>query len=169
VPAVIASFVLAGGTLLAATLGSAPGIEGDTWLNGPPLGPDDLRGRVVLVEFWTFDCVNCVRTVPAIVELHRKYRDWGLVVVAVHSPEREHERDADNVIGAIERLGVTYPVVLDNDFALWNAFRNRYWPTIYLLDPEGEIVFRHVGELHEGTEPYRDLMSRIELLIANLD
>src|SRR3954452_4496503 len=130
-------------------LGQAPellGVHG--WLNtagGEPLTLAGLRGRVVLVEFWTFACGNCQRTVPFLRRMHQRYQP-GLTVVGVHTPEFEFERSAPNVERAVREQAIEYPVGLDNDYAAWTAYGNRYWPTLYLLDREGEVRYTQIGE-----------------------
>ena len=104
------------------------------------------RGKVVLVDFWTYGCVNCVNTLPHVTALHNKYKDRGLVVVGVHTPEFPFERSAGNVKAALTRHGITYPVAQDNDSKTWNAWRNQYWPAQYIVDQNGKIVFQHAGE-----------------------
>ena len=106
----------------------------------------DLRGKVVLVNFWTYGCVNCVNTLPHVTGLYAKYKDRGLVVVGIHTPEFPFERSASNVQTALKRHGITYPVAQDNDSKTWNAYRNRYWPAQYIIDQNGKIVFQHAGE-----------------------
>lgn len=126
---------------------TAPEIRGITrWFNSGPLTLAGLRGKVVLVDFWTYGCINCVRTLPHVVDLYNKYKDKGLVVIGVHAPEFPHERSAANVAAAIKRHHITYPVAQDNNFATWNAYRNRYWPAQYVVDQQGRIVYRHAGE-----------------------
>ena len=117
-----------------------------TWLNSEPLTAEGLRGRVVAVDFWTYSCVNWLRTLPYVSAWAERYRDHGLVVVGVHAPEFGFEHDLDNVRWAVGELGVGYPVVIDNDFAIWRAFGNRYWPALYLLDGDGRLRFHHFGE-----------------------
>jgi len=125
----------------------APAFTGiDQWFNTPPLDMAGLRGKVVLVDFWTYACVNCVNTLPHLQRWHDRYRDQGLVVVGVHTPEFAFERDAGNVQAAIRRHGIGYPVAQDNRYQTWAAWGVRYWPSLYLVDREGRIVFRHVGE-----------------------
>jgi len=132
---------------VAALQGSAPNFVGITnWFNSAPLSMASLRGKVVLVDFWTYGCVNCVNTLPHVTQLYAKYRDRGLVVVGVHTPEFPFERSAVNVQAALKRHGITYPVAQDNDSATWNAWRNQYWPAQYSVDQHGNIVFSHVGE-----------------------
>jgi thiol-disulfide isomerase/thioredoxin len=123
------------------------------WLNSEPLAADGLRGHVVLVDIWTYSCVNWLRTLPYVRAWDERYRDRGLVVVGVHAPEFGFERDLDNVRRAAGGLGVGYPVVIDNDFAIWRSFDNRYWPAIYLVDRDGRVGFHHFGEgAYEETE-----------------
>jgi len=125
----------------------APELNGaGAWINSPPLTLEALRGKVVLVDFWTSDCVNCLRSVPVIERLHQRYGARGLVAIGVHTPEFAHERPLDGVQAAVKRLGLHYPVVQDNGYRVWQAFGNRYWPAAWLIDKEGRIVYRHEGE-----------------------
>jgi thiol-disulfide isomerase/thioredoxin len=129
----------------------APEFSGITaWLNSPPLTMQGLRGQVVLVDFWTHACINCIRTLPQLVRWHERYAAQGLVIVGVHTPEFSFERDTAGVQAAIRRHGIRYPVAQDNGFRTWSAYRNQYWPALYLVDREGRIVFRHVGEGDEA-------------------
>jgi thiol-disulfide isomerase/thioredoxin len=121
------------------------------WINSEPLTLAGLRGRVVLVEFWTYGCSNCRNTLPWLKATHAHYRTQGLTVVSVHTPEFPQERDAGNVRAAVERLGIEYPVMLDADFSYWNALGNRYWPAFYLIGPTGRIEATAIGELHAGS------------------
>jgi cytochrome c biogenesis protein CcdA/thiol-disulfide isomerase/thioredoxin len=126
---------------------AAPEFAGiTTWLNSPPLTMEGLRGKVVLVDFWTYACINCVRTLPHLARWHARYADQGLVIVGVHTPEFSFERDTANVQAAIARHGIRYPVAQDNGYRTWTAYKNEYWPAQYLIDREGRIVFRHIGE-----------------------
>ncbi len=128
-------------------LGPAPAFTGiSAWLNSPPLTMAALRGRVVLVDFWAYSCINCVRTLPFLIKWQKEYKARGLQIVGVHAPEFKFERDAHNVQSAIDRFGINYPVALDNDMLTWNAFHNEYWPEEYLIDRSGNIVYSHVGE-----------------------
>src|SRR5229473_6439755 len=132
---------------IAAAQGTAPDFAGiSNWFNSAPLNMAKLRGKVVLVDFWTYGCVNCVNTLPHVTELYAKYKDRGLVVVGVHTPEFPFERSASNVQAALKRHGITYPVAQDNDSQTWNAYRNQYWPAQYIVDQSGKIVFQHDGE-----------------------
>ena len=117
-----------------------------TWLNSSPQTMAGLRGKVVLVDFWTYSCINCIRTLPYVEGWYRKYAAEGFVVVGVHTPEFAFEHDAGNVSAAIARFGLTYPVVQDNDYAIWNAYRNSYWPADYLIDSTGHLRAMHFGE-----------------------
>ena len=133
-----------------ADLGRAPDFTGtQEWFNTPggrALSLEDLRGRVVLVDFWTYTCINCIRTFPALKEWDRHYSDKGLTIVGVHTPEFTFERKADNVREAIDQNGLAYPVAQDNDFATWNAWGNQYWPAKYLIDARGSVRYTHFGE-----------------------
>ena len=132
---------------VAAAQGTAPNFAGiSNWFNSAPLNIADLRGKVVLVDFWTYGCVNCVNTLPHVTELYAKYKDRGLVVVGVHTPEFPFERSASNVQAALKRHGISYPVAQDNDSKTWTAYRNQYWPAQYIIDQSGKIVFQHDGE-----------------------
>jgi thiol-disulfide isomerase/thioredoxin len=132
---------------VAAVQGSAPNFAGiSNWFNSAPLNIADLRGKVVLVDFWTYGCVNCVNTLPHVTELYAKYKDRGLVVVGVHTPEFPFERSGSNVQAALKRHGISYPVAQDNDSQTWNAYHNQYWPAQYIVDQSGKIVFQHDGE-----------------------
>lgn len=112
--------------------------------NGTKLS--DLKGKVVLIDFWTYSCINCIRTLPHLIDWNQKYSDKGLVIVGIHSPEFEFEKNIDNVKQAVTRFGIMYPVLLDNEHDTWNAFQNSYWPRKYLVDSEGFIRYDHIGE-----------------------
>ncbi len=127
--------------------GVAPSLDGATqWLNGGPASTESLKGKVVLVDFWTYACINCLRTLPHLKAWARKYGPQGLVVVGVHSPEFAFERDLENVKNAVKELGVTYLVAVDNDYKIWRAFRNQYWPAHYFIDSNGRVRHHHFGE-----------------------
>jgi cytochrome c biogenesis protein CcdA/thiol-disulfide isomerase/thioredoxin len=127
--------------------GPAPGFRNvSAWLNTPALGLSALRGKVVLVDFWTYSCINCLRTLPYLEQWDERYRSKGLVVVGVHTPEFAFEHDLGNVRAAVRRLGVRYPVALDNDYGTWNAYSNQYWPAEYLIDQNGHVRHAHFGE-----------------------
>jgi thiol-disulfide isomerase/thioredoxin len=120
--------------------------DAPVWLNSEPLTAAALRGRPVAVQFWTYSCVNWLRTLPYVAAWAERYADRGLVVVGAHAPEFGFEHDLANVRDAIAELGIAYPVVIDNDFAIWRAFNNRYWPALYLLDGDGRPRYEHFGE-----------------------
>ena len=133
---------------------TVPEIRGiASWINSEPITFEEHRGKVVLVDFWTYTCVNCIRTLPFLKAWHEKYADKGLVIVGVHTPEFDFEKDRDNVIEATEGFGLKWPVAQDNDFKTWRAFENRYWPAKYLVDKDGLIRYTHFGEgAYEETE-----------------
>jgi cytochrome c biogenesis protein CcdA/thiol-disulfide isomerase/thioredoxin len=127
--------------------GPAPEFAGiDSWLNGGPLTMDELRGKVVVLDFWTYSCVNCLRTLPYLKRWDETYRDDGLVLVGVHTPEFAFERERSNVADAVKRLGLEYPVALDSDYGTWEAWGNRYWPAKYFVDRRGQVRYAHFGE-----------------------
>lgn len=127
--------------------GNLPALTGVTeWLNSPPLTAESLRGKVVLVDFWTYSCINCLHALPYVREWAQKYKDRGLVVIGVHSPEFAYERNIGNVKRAVRDLGIQFPVAIDNDFVVWRSFRNQYWPAHYFIDGQGRIRFHHFGE-----------------------
>lgn len=127
--------------------GAMPSLSGAVeWLNSPPLTPQALKGKVVLVDFWTYDCINCQHTLPYVKAWAEKYAKDGLVVIGVHTPEYGYERIIDNVKAQVRRLGITYPVAIDNNYAIWRNFDNQYWPAHYLIDAKGRIRGSHFGE-----------------------
>ena len=125
---------------------TAPGLAHGDWINSEPLKLEGLRGRVVLIEFWTFGCINCRNTLPFVKSWHDRYREKGLTVIGVHSPEFAEETIVENLRRQIVSLGINYPVVSDNDYQTWNAYNVKAWPTIFLLDKQGRIRWKHVGE-----------------------
>lgn len=146
-------------------LGLAPELTNDTWLNvDSPLRLADLHGKVVLLEMWTFDCINCQNVMPSLKGWHSKYKDQGLVIIGNHYPEFSFEEDLANLQDAIERNGIEYPVAQDNDGATWRANQNRYWPTLYLIDKQGHIRYVHIGEGR-----YQETEGNIEALLAEID
>ncbi len=142
----------------------APEFKGiSNWLNSEPLTMEGLKGKVVLIDFWTYSCINCIRTLPHIVEWDKKYRDKGLVIIGVHTPEFEFEKVAENVQAAIDAHGIEYPVAQDNNYATWNAWKNRYWPHKFLVDKDGKIRYDHIGE-----GGYEETEKQIQELLAEL-
>ncbi len=131
--------------------GRLPTLDGaGTWINTEPITTEALHGKVVLVEFWTYSCINCLNVLPHVRDWHARYRDQGLLVLGVHTPEFAYEKDIGNVKGAVKRLGIEFPVVTDNDFARWRAFGNQYWPAMYFADAQGRIRHHHFGEGEYG-------------------
>src|SRR4029450_9496399 len=127
--------------------GHAPGFDGAAgWLNSEPLTSEDLRGKVLLADFWTYTCINWLRTLGYVRAWFERYRDHGLVVIGVHTPEFPFERDVENVRRAVQDMTVEFPVALDPDYEVWDAFANRYWPAVYIADAEGEIRHHQFGE-----------------------
>ena len=144
--------------------GRLPSFGGATgWLNSDPLTPEGLRGRVVLVDFWTYTCINWIRTLPYLRAWAAKYGDDGLTVVGVHTPEFGFERNIDNVITQSRDLGVEYPIAIDSDYGVWSAFANHFWPAVYIADAEGRIRFHHFGE---GEYPMTEMVVQQLLLDA---
>lgn len=127
--------------------GAMPSLAGAVqWLNSPELSAEALRGKVVLVDFWTYDCINCQHTLPYVKDWAKKYEKDGLVVIGVHTPEYGYERIIDNVKDQVKKLGITYPVAIDNNYAIWRNFDNQYWPAHYLIDAKGQVRYSHFGE-----------------------
>jgi thiol-disulfide isomerase/thioredoxin len=148
-PGLIRSFAhrLAGDPVALPVEGRLASFDGATgWLNSEPLTPDGLRGRVVLVDFWTYTCVNWLRTLPYVRAWAAKYRDAGLTVIGVHTPEFGFERMVDNIVARSRDFGVDYPTAIDSDYGVWRAFANHFWPAIYIADAEGRIRYHHFGE-----------------------
>jgi cytochrome c biogenesis protein CcdA/thiol-disulfide isomerase/thioredoxin len=142
--------------------GELPSLAGATgWLNSAPLTRQALRGKVVLVDFWTYSCINCLRSLPYVHAWYDKYRDHGLVVIGVHAPEFAFEKEPSNVARAVKELGVDYPVALDNDYAIWQGFNNQYWPAHYFVDAKGNIRAHHFGEGNytESEDTIRQLLA----------
>lgn len=152
-------------TLMAGSIkdSPAPDFQGiEAWINSEPLSIEELRGKVVLIEFWTYSCINCQRDIPHINETYAKYKDQGLVVVGVHTPEFRFERKLENVQQAVTNYGITYPVALDNDYQTWRAYHNHYWPAKYLVAKDGKVVYFRFGE-----GAYIELDSKIKELLEN--
>jgi cytochrome c biogenesis protein CcdA/thiol-disulfide isomerase/thioredoxin len=142
--------------------GALPPLGGATeWLNSPPLTPEGLKGKVVLIDFWTYSCINCLRAIPYVRAWADKYKDQGLVVIGVHAPEFAFEKSIKNVRAAVADLKIDYPVAIDNDYAIWRAFNNQYWPAHYFIDAEGRIRRHHFGE-----GDYEESEHAIQLLLA---
>jgi thiol-disulfide isomerase/thioredoxin len=141
---------------------SAPEITGiTTWINSVPLSLQKLHGKVILIDFWTYTCGNCINTLPHVIEWDKKYKERGLVVVGIHTPEYPFESDTGNLRTAIKQLKITYPVAQDNDYKTWTAFHNQYWPAVYLVDKKGRVVYTHFGE-----GDYSETAAAIEALLS---
>jgi thiol-disulfide isomerase/thioredoxin len=158
--AILIAGVLSSAPVVASERIAAPLTGATHWLNSAPLSSEMLRGKVVLVDFWTYSCSNCLNALPHVKGWDEKYRAQGLVVIGVHTPEFPAEMDQHNVEQAIRRLGVTYPVAMDNQYAIWNAYGNKYWPAQYLLDAQGRLRYQHYGE-----GAYGEIESRIQALL----
>jgi thiol-disulfide isomerase/thioredoxin len=163
--AVFASAAATTGAAIAGPLKNsipAPEFTGiEKWLNSEPLTLQQLRGKVVLVDFWTYTCINCINTLPYVKNWHQKYKDQGLTVVGVHTPEYPFERSTDNVKTAIKRFDIRFPVAQDNRYATWTAYNNQYWPAFYLIDKKGRVVYTHFGE-----GQYAEAEAAIQALLA---
>ncbi|MFJ2487639.1 cytochrome c biogenesis protein DipZ [Pseudomonas sp. NPDC087639] len=149
VPKVVDYFVskVRADSMMDESKGAMPSLAGAVqWLNSPELSAESLRGKVVLVDFWTYDCINCQRTLPYVKAWEQKYGKDGLVVIGVHTPEYGFERIIDNVKEQVKKLGITYPVAIDNNYAIWRNFDNQYWPAHYLIDAKGQMRYSHFGE-----------------------
>lgn len=153
---------LSGRLAMAAVIGApAPELAGQTWMNSAPLRLAELKGKVVLVEFWTFGCFNCRNVEPHVKTWHEKYADKGLVVVGVHTPESDFERYEKNVRDYVQKEQIPYAVVTDNDFQMWDRYENLAWPTVYLIDKHGVLRYLHIGE-----GKYTETEQQIEALLV---
>jgi len=140
--------------------------EAIDWLNSPPLQVEDLKGKVVLIDFWTYSCWNCYRSFPWLNTMEARFKDEDFIVIGVHTPEFDHERDRSKVAEKIKEFGLHHPVVIDNDHRYWQAMRNRYWPAFYVVDKQGNIRHHYVGETHEGSQRARIIEQAISQLLA---
>ena len=138
----------------------------EDWINSPPLTLAELRGKVVLVDFWTFGCWNCYRSFPWLTAMEEHFSDRPFTVFGVHTPEFDHEKDRDRIVAKTREFKLPHPVMIDNDFSYWRAMRNRYWPTYYLIDKQGSIRAKFIGETHAGTERANAIQQAIETLLA---
>lgn len=160
--AVTLAFAAQAGAATQRDLGAAPAFTGiDKWINSEPKTIESLRGKVVLVDFWTYACINCIHTLPYVKKWHETYKDKGLAVIGVHTPEYGFERKTENVIDAAKRFGLTYPIAQDNRYATWKAYDNNYWPALYLINKKGRIVYTHFGE-----GDYAETEATIQRLLA---
>lgn len=142
----------------------------ERWINTSPLKLSDLRDKIVMIDFWTYSCINCLRTLPYLKQWYDMYSDAGFVIIGVHTPEFEFEKDRANVENFIKKNDINYPVVLDNDYLIWDAFTNKYWPRKFLINTKGKIVFDHIGEggYEETEQTIKDLLRTIGADIAPL-
>ena len=140
--------------------------EARYWFNSEPLSVEQLRGRVLLIDVWTFDCWNCYRSFPWLRQLEADLEGQPFQVIGIHSPEFDHEREPDRVDAKIREFGLDHAVMMDNDFAYWRALQNRYWPAFYLVDKQGLIRHLHVGETHAGTARANRIEEQIRALLA---
>ena len=138
----------------------------EAWINSPPLTLEQLRGQVVMLDFWAYDCWNCYRSFPWLKELESRYHDQGFIVVGVHTPEFEREKVRANVVEKVKEFGLPHPVMMDNDFSYWNAVGNRYWPTFYLIDKKGNLRAQFIGETHAGDSRARKIEAAVKTLLA---
>jgi thiol-disulfide isomerase/thioredoxin len=141
-------------------------VRAEDWINSKPLTLTDLRGKVVLVEFWAFDCINCLHSAAWVESVAEQDGAAGLTVIGVHTPELSEEKQSANVRAAVKRLRITYPVMIDGDYSYWNAFNNRYWPAFYLIDRDGRVRAQAIGEMHVGESNALQLESAIKQLLA---
>jgi thiol-disulfide isomerase/thioredoxin len=168
----LASAVVAAALASACTAQAAPKAPEFThssqaeWLNSKPLRLSQLRGKVVLVEFWAFECVNCRRTQPWLHAIQQRYADRDFVIVSVHTPELPEERSTANVRAAVAEQRITNPVMIDGDYSYWNAMKNEYWPAFYVIDKRGRIAARAIGEMHVGQSRAAELEQAIEEQLA---
>ncbi|MGB0720886.1 MAG: redoxin domain-containing protein [Gammaproteobacteria bacterium] len=138
----------------------------EAWINSGPLTWDDLRGQVVLLDVWTFDCWNCYRSFPWLNSLEARYGDKGLTVIGIHTPEFRHEHKRPNVEQKVHEFELHHPIMMDNDFGYWNALNNRYWPAFYLVDKQGRIRGRFIGETHAGDRNASAIETQVRELLA---
>jgi len=148
----------------------APELTGGYWVNSEPQPMAQLRGRVVLIDFWDYTCVNCIRTLPYVTEWYRRYSPRGLSVIGVHAPEFAFAKELDGVQKAIEEFGIAYPVVMDNGYAIWQAYANRYWPAKFLIDREGYLRYYHFGEgaYDETEQAIQTIRAQAALFLCHL-
>jgi thiol-disulfide isomerase/thioredoxin len=138
----------------------------EAWLNSPPLTLDSLRGQVVLVDFWTFDCWNCYRSIPWLKALEERFKNEAFTIIGVHTPEFDHEKELENVRAKVQEFELAHPVMIDNDFSYWRAMGNRYWPAFYLIDRRGLVRKVYVGETHQGDSQARRIQNTVARLLA---
>ena len=138
------------------------------WINSGPLARADLAGKVVLIDFWTFGCWNCFKSFPWLKRMEAEFKDHNFLVLGVHTPEFEHEKDYNRILEKVEEFGLDHPIMIDNDFSYWNAMQNRYWPTFYLVDKLGKVRATYVGETRDGDEQARTIEEKIRHLLSEV-
>jgi len=136
------------------------------WINSEPLTIEDLKGKVILIDMWTFDCWNCYRSFPWLNALEEKYQKSGLQIIGVHTPEFDHEKIRANIEAKVKKFKLHHPIMIDNDFSYWRALNNRYWPAYYLVNQAGNIVYSHIGETHQGDRKALVIEKKITQLLA---
>lgn len=137
----------------------------DEWLNSQPLTLENLQGKVLLIDFWTFDCWNCYRSFPWMKAMEARLEPKGLQIIGVHTPEFEHEKIRENIVNKIGEFGLQHPIMIDNDFSYWRAMRNKYWPAYYIIDKQGRVRAAYYGETHEGDQRAKQIESLITALL----
>ncbi len=139
--------------------------DADSWIGSNPLSWHDLKGKVVLLDIWTFDCWNCYRSFPWLNDLEKRYGGQGLQIIGIHAPEFSHEKERRHIEAKMTEFKLNHPVMIDNDFSYWKALGNHYWPTFYLVDKKGEIRFVHIGETRKGSDGANKLESTLKTLL----
>ncbi len=142
--------------------------QAKSWINSEPLSVKKLlsQNKIILIDMWTFDCWNCYRSFPWLNALEKKYQKQGLQIIGVHTPEFDHEKIRSNIEKKVKEFKLHHPVMIDNDFSYWRSLNNRYWPSYYLVNPQGQIVYNHVGETHEGDRKAINLERKIQELLS---
>lgn len=139
--------------------------QAQEWINSEPLTLEDLNGKVVLLDFWTFDCWNCYRSFPWLREVEATFKDEDFTVIGVHTPEFDHEKIRENIVAKTKKFKLDHPIMIDNDFTYWRAMNNRYWPTFYLIDKQGNIQGKYIGETHAGGSNATQIEAKIRQLL----
>lgn len=143
--------------------------QADSWINSAPLTVEGLlsEGKVILIDMWTFDCWNCYRSFPWLNALEKKYQQKGLQIIGVHSPEFDHEKVRASIEQKVKEFKLHHPIMIDNDFSYWRALNNRFWPSYYLVDQQGKIVYSHIGETHQGNRKAQNLEKKLQALLKS--
>ncbi|MDX2504388.1 MAG: redoxin family protein [Gammaproteobacteria bacterium] len=141
--------------------------QDDDWINSGPLTVKDLKDKVTLIDMWTFDCWNCYRSFPWLNGLEKKYQKQGFQIIGVHTPEFDHEKIRASIEAKVKKFKLHHPIMIDNDHSYWRAMNNRYWPTYYLIDQQGRVVYSHIGETHKDDRKAITLEKKLQQLLAN--